>query len=98
MAKSNKMILIRDYLRCHCFSSSKTLTAIAMAILVDQKYISYKDSIIKHWPTFASTHGDFEKAKLRVKDVMRHESGLVRMDKCYDLENFMPDKIKVKPG
>ena len=69
-----------------------------MAILVDQKYISYKDSIIKHWPTFASTHGDFEKAKLRVKDVMRHESGLVRMEKCYDLENFMPDKIKVKPG
>ena len=69
-----------------------------MAILVDQKYISYKDSIIKHWPNFASTHGDFEKAKLRVKDVMRHESGLVRMDKCYDLENFMPDKIKVKPG
>ena len=96
MAKSNKMILIRDYLRCHCFSSSKTLTAIAMAILVDQKYISYKDSIIKHWPNFASTHGDFEKAKLRVKDVMRHESGLVRMDKCYDLENFMPDKIKVR--
>ena len=69
-----------------------------MAILVDQKYISYKDSIIKHWPTFASTHGDFEKAKLRVKDVMRHESGLVRMEKCYDLENFMPYKIKVKPG
>ena len=67
-----------------------------MAILVDNNCVSYNDSIIKHWPTFASTNGDFEKAKIRVKDVMRHESGMVRMDKCYDLENFMPDKIKVR--
>ena len=71
------------------------MTAIALALLVDEKSVSYDDTIVRHWPTFASANGDFEKAKLRVKDVMRHEAGLVRMDKCYDLENFMPENIKV---
>ncbi len=60
------------------FSSTKSLTAIAFSSLVDRGLLSYSDRVCEHWPEFAS---DPAKAELRVCDVLRHEAGMVVLDK-----------------
>ena len=47
------------------FSSTKSITAIAMAALVDLGLINYSDKICQHWPEFAE-HG---KGDLTIKDL-----------------------------
>ena len=57
------------------FSSTKTLTAIAVATLVDHGLISYEDKVAKVWPEFAKNG----KENVTVQEVMRHEAGLARI-------------------
>merc|ERR1712198_479846 len=54
------------------FSSTKSLTAIAMAALQDQGLISYDEKITTYWPEF----GQNGKENVKVCDLMRHEAGL----------------------
>ncbi|TRY75151.1 hypothetical protein TCAL_08532 [Tigriopus californicus] len=54
------------------FSSTKVVTSIALACMVDQGRLSYKDKIAQHWPEF----GQNGKENIRVEDVCRHEAGL----------------------
>jgi len=54
------------------FSSTKSLTAIAMAALYDEGLISYDARIVDYWPEF----GQKGKEKTTVADLMRHEAGL----------------------
>ena len=71
------------------------LTAIGLALLVEEHNLDYDDYVVRHWPAFAS-NGSFEKAKLKVCDIMRHEAGMYKMKKHYNLDEcFTPDAIKV---
>jgi len=54
------------------FSSTKSLTAIAMAALYDEGLIDYETRISDYWPEF----GQKGKEKQTVADLMRHEAGL----------------------
>ena len=54
------------------FSSTKSVTSIVMACLVDQGLIEYSDKISKHWPEFAENG----KGDITIADLMRHEAGL----------------------
>jgi len=54
------------------FSSTKSLTAIAMAALHDDGHLDYDARITDYWPEFGR-HG---KEKTTVADLMRHEAGL----------------------
>ena len=72
------------------FSSTKSLTAIAMAGLVDKGLINYSDKIASHWPEFAQN----DKGDLTIADLMRHEAGLTTLDVPLDVSFTQRENIK----
>jgi CubicO group peptidase (beta-lactamase class C family) len=54
------------------WSATKGITAIAMAILVDQGAAAYDDPVAKHWPEFAANG----KANITIGQCLSHQSGL----------------------
>lgn len=58
------------------FSSSKVVTSIVIAHLVDQGVLDYQASISTYWPEFAQNG----KENITLGQVMRHESGLAFTD------------------
>jgi len=54
------------------FSSTKSLTAIAIAALYDEGLLTYDARITEYWPEF----GQNGKEKTTIADLMRHEAGL----------------------
>ncbi len=66
-------------------SSTKTVTAITFACLVDKGLIDYGEKVSTYWPEF----GKNGKEDIRVEDVLRHEAGLAKWTeriKAVDLE------------
>lgn len=63
-----------DSLQC-VYSSTKNLTAIAIAVLVDRGLLCYDAAVSAYWPEFAQAGKDH----LTVADVLRHDAGLVRL-------------------
>ena len=72
------------------FSSTKSLTAISMAMLYDKGLIRYTDKIVKYWPEFAENG----KEETTIADLMRHEAGLVAFDQSVDPQTLQKDRIK----
>jgi len=72
------------------FSSTKNLTSLAMAMMVDRGRLSYQDKIAQHWPQF----GQEGKDKITVADLMRHEAGIPTIDMPLDPEDLIPENIK----
>ncbi len=60
-----------DSLQIVC-SSTKSLSALAVASLVDRGLIRYGDGVVDAWPEF----GKYRKEGVTVADVLRHESGM----------------------
>ena len=58
------------------FSTTKGITAIALAMCVERGLISYDDLVVKHWPEFAE-HG---KDKATVAQLISHQCGLIAPD------------------
>ena len=58
------------------FSTTKGITAIALAMCVERGLISYDDPVVKHWPEFAE-HG---KGNATVAQLMSHQCGLIAPD------------------
>lgn len=58
------------------FSTTKGITAIALAMCVERGLIGYDDPVSKHWPEFAA-HG---KADATVAQLMSHQCGLYTVD------------------
>ncbi|MCX7376081.1 MAG: serine hydrolase [Alphaproteobacteria bacterium] len=54
------------------WSASKGITALAVAILVDQGAASYDDPVAKHWPEFAANG----KEAITLGQILSHQSGL----------------------
>ena len=72
------------------FSSTKSLTAIALASLHDRGLLSYRDRISQHWPEF----GQNGKEEITVADLMRHEAGLAYLATPIKIEDTLRDSIK----
>merc|ERR1712088_942724 len=72
------------------FSSTKSITAITMAALVDLGLINYSDKISQHWPEFAEN----DKGDIKIMDLMRHEAGLASFDTPLDLEDPLKENIR----
>ena len=72
------------------FSSTKSLTAIAMAALQDKGLISYDEKISTYWPEF----GQNGKEDVTVADLMRHEAGLASLDNPPTFEDTWTENIK----
>ncbi len=54
------------------WSSTKGVTATALALLVDRGLINYADLVVRHWPEF----GENGKDKITVAQLMSHQAGL----------------------
>eukprot|EP00095_Tigriopus_kingsejongensis_P001144 maker-scaffold628_size122696-snap-gene-0.33 protein:Tk01144 transcript:maker-scaffold628_size122696-snap-gene-0.33-mRNA-1 annotation:"esterase" len=72
------------------FSSTKCLTSIVFATLVDQELIGYEDTVASIWPEF----GQNGKSDVSVADVMRHESGLAMMQGRFPPEGLLTENIQ----
>ena len=58
-------------------SSSKSVAAILMAIMVDQGVLDYSKPICHYWPEFAQNG----KEQVTVSDMLRHEGGIHKLHK-----------------
>ena len=72
------------------FSSTKSITSIVLASLVDQGLMQYEDKISQHWPQFAQNG----KEEITVADLMRHEAGLAELDTPITLPSLLTENIK----
>ena len=72
------------------FSSSKSLTSIALAKLIDTGAISYDTKIEAIWPEF-TTNG---KVGGKISDLMRHELGIPTLDRALDHDDVLRENIK----
>ena len=63
-------------------STTKAITAMAMAILVDEKKISWDDKVIDHIPEFRLTD-EYVSQNARIKDLLCHNLGLEDADKLW---------------
>eukprot|EP00090_Calanus_glacialis_P014614 TRINITY_DN23439_c0_g1_i1.p1 TRINITY_DN23439_c0_g1~~TRINITY_DN23439_c0_g1_i1.p1 ORF type:complete len:422 (-),score=98.83 TRINITY_DN23439_c0_g1_i1:67-1332(-) len=72
------------------FSSTKSLTAICMARMVDNGLLDYNEKISKYWPEFAQNG----KGETTVADLMRHEAGLASFSTALSRESLLRENIK----
>jgi len=68
------------------FSTTKGVTSTLLHILVDQGYLSYDDTVCKHWPEFGQKYKQF----ITVRQLLCHEAGLYHIrDMIDDAEQMM---------
>ena len=72
------------------YSSTKSITAIMIAMAKDRGLLHYSDPIAKHWPEFAQEG----KGEITIADLMRHEAGLANLSVPLDIEDLFPENIK----
>lgn len=73
------------------FSSTKAVSALCIAMLVDQGHLSYDDLVIKYWPEF----GKYGKEKITIQWILSHMAGLAYLDSPLTFEDAKsnPDAI-----
>jgi len=72
------------------WSSTKNLTSLAVAMLVDQGFLNFSDRISQHWPEF----GQCGKAGITVADMLRHEGGLSTIAAKLDIQDCFPENLR----
>ncbi len=72
------------------FSSTKTLTAIAITCLVDRGLLDYSERVSTYWPEFVK-HG---KEGVRLGDMLHHEVGMAWVNHSFEPEDFLAENIK----
>jgi len=77
-----------DSLQC-VFSSSKAVTAIAVAQLAQKGLLNYDNPVATYWPEFAQS----QKSKITIADMLRHEAGMPHMDTSVQLEDLLPHNL-----
>lgn len=66
------------------FSVSKTITNLALLMLVDRGLVDIDDNIAKHWPEFAQNG----KATIKVRHLLSHSSGVSAWEQPISLEDI----------
>lgn len=62
-----------------CMSTTKAMTAVALAMLVDEGKIGWDDKVIKHLPDFRVAD-PYVTNEIRVRDLLTHNAGLGNAD------------------
>ncbi len=62
-----------------CMSTTKAMTAVAVAMLVDEGKLSWDDKVIKHLPDFRLAD-PYVTNELRIRDLLTHNAGLGNAD------------------
>jgi len=77
-----------DSLQC-IFSSSKAVTAIAVAKAAEKGLIQYAQPVASYWPEFAQGL----KAETTIADMLRHEGGMPHLDTSLTLADLLPNTL-----
>ena len=72
------------------WSSTKVLTSLVVAMLVDRGHLAYEQRVAEVWPEFAA-HG---KADCTVAMLMRHEAGLAQFDRPLGMTQLTAQAIR----
>jgi CubicO group peptidase (beta-lactamase class C family) len=67
------------------FSTTKGITATAIAMLVDSGALSYDDRVADHWPEFAAAG----KGDITIGQLMSHQAGLIALEAPIDFDEIM---------
>ena len=67
------------------FSTTKGLTAICIAMLVERGALSYDDTVAQHWQEFAAAG----KGDITIGQMMSHQAGLIAVDTPVDFAEIM---------
>jgi CubicO group peptidase (beta-lactamase class C family) len=67
------------------FSTTKGITATAIAMLVQSGAISYDDRVADHWPEFAAAG----KGDITIGELMSHQAGLITIEPSLDLDEIL---------
>ena len=78
-----------DSLTC-MWSSGKSVAAILMLMMEDRGHLKYDEAIASYWPEFAK----HQKEKIKVEDVLRHESGLSNLKQRINVKFTSTEHIK----
>lgn len=73
-------------------STTKAMTAAAMAILVDEGKVAWDDPVIKHLPEFQLAD-PFVTRTVRVRDLLTHNAGLANADHLWYANNLGAKEI-----
>lgn len=73
-------------------STTKAMTAAAMAMLVDEGKVNWTDRVTDHLPWF-QLHDPYATRELTVKDLFTHNSGLGNTDMLWTLWDYSTEEI-----
>ncbi len=73
-------------------STTKAMTAAAMALLVDEGKVNWTDRVTTHLPWF-QLHDPYVTRELTVKDLFTHNSGLGNTDMLWTLWDYSTEEI-----
>ena len=76
-------------------STTKAMTALALAMLVDEGKLDWNDPVSLHYPEFALSD-PFVTRDLKVKDLLTHNSGLGNTDMLWARGDLSSDQILAK--
>lgn len=96
--KAKTKAWMRDTLP-NVWSTTKAVTALCFALLVERGQLSYDDKVVKYWPEFGA-HG---KDQLTIGQVLSHQAGLstlrdpISTEDLYDSEGLAARMAAAKP-
>lgn len=73
-------------------STTKALTAVAMAILVDEGQINWSDPVVRYLPYFRLSD-PYVTSQLTIKDLFTHNSGLPGTDLLWTMWDYSPEEM-----
>lgn len=85
-----------------CGSTTKAMTAVCMALLVDEGKVSWDDAVIKHLPEF-QLYDPAVTRELKIRDLFIHNSGVGNADFLWGVMDVSSEEIlrkmqQVKPS
>ena len=72
------------------WSSGNSVAAILMLMMEDRGHLKYDEAVASYWPEFAK----HQKGKIKVEDVLRHESGLSNFKQRINVKFTSTENIK----
>ncbi|MEY4931628.1 MAG: hypothetical protein RI909_2352 [Bacteroidota bacterium] len=78
-----------------CASTTKAMTAICMAMLVDEGKVKWNDPVINYLPDF-QLYDPYVTRELKIRDLFTHNSGVGNADFFWSIMNVSSDEVLSK--
>jgi CubicO group peptidase (beta-lactamase class C family) len=88
----NQTETVNDQTLFACASTTKAMTAMCMAMLVDEGKVHWDDPVIKHLPDF-QLYDLYMTRELKIRDLFTHNSGMGNTDFLWGLMDIDSDEV-----